>query len=243
MMTNITLLIVEDHALVRRGLRHVCEKLGGFKVVGEAADGTAAIELATTLQPDVILMDIVMPKFDGLYAIRQILHAEPMARIIVLTMYRQEHYVVSAIKSGARAYMTKHANFEELFAAIRAVADGQYLIDPTIATKILSELHLTESIMENANDVQSLTESEMAVLQLVAQGVENQEIAKQLRLSVHTVANRLRAIYSKLHVTNRTQAALYALRHGWASLEDSSSSEWSTSPSTTKISRFDYEIR
>lgn len=238
-MTNITLLVVEDHALVRKGLCHACEKVGGFDVVGEAADGIAAIEMAAALKPQVILMDIVMPKGDGLHAIREILQAEPMARIIVLTMYNQEHYMVSAIKSGARAYVTKYADLEDLFTTIRAVAGGEYLINPTIATKILSELHFNEHRLLLSNGVESLTESEMAVLQLVAQGIENQEIARRLRLSVYTVANRLRTIYGKLHVTNRTQAALYALRHGWASLEDSSDTIWPTLPPVTKISKYD----
>jgi DNA-binding NarL/FixJ family response regulator len=136
--------------------------------------------------------------------------------------------VVNAIKAGARAYVSKDVDIEELFAAIRAVARGEYLIAPSIAAKVLSELHLTGPDPLSASAVRPLTESEMAVLRLVAQGIENEEIAQRLMLSVYTVANRLRNIYGKLHVTNRTQAALYALRHGWASLEDGGEAPLST---------------
>jgi DNA-binding NarL/FixJ family response regulator len=229
-MNNITILIVDDHALVRQGLRQICETLGGFKVVGEADGGTAAISMAAALRPTVILMDIVMPNIDGLHAIQQIMQAIPTARVIALTMYYQEYYVVNAIKAGARAYVSKDVDIEELFAAIRAVARGEYLIAPSIAAKVLSELHLTGPDLQNSNAVRPLTESEMAVLRLVAQGIENEEIAQRLMLSVYTVANRLRNIYGKLHVNNRTQAALYALRHGWASLEDGGEAPLSTIP-------------
>ena len=223
-MKKITILIVDDHTLVRQGLRQICEKLGSFEVIGEAQDGVAAVMMAATLQPNVILMDIVMPKLDGVQAIRQIMRANINARIIVLTMYRQEHYMVSAMKAGARGYLLKDVDAKQLFAAIEAVAQGQYLIDPIIA--VLSELHLTQPNGQEPTTVQQLTEGEMVVLRLVAQGIENEQIAHLLHLSVYTVGNRLRAIYSKLHVNNRTQAALYALRHGWASLEDDDGTQY-----------------
>ena len=219
-MKPIQILIVDDHTLVRQGLRQICEALGGFKVIGEANDGSKAVGMAAALRPDVILMDIVMPKTDGVHAIQQIMRKNPRARIIALTMYRQEHYMVNATKAGARGYLLKNVDAEELLKAIRAVARGEYLIDPIVATKVLSELHLTDSDALDPTKVRPLTESEMAILRLVAQGIENDQIAQQLSLSVYTVGNRLRSIYSKLHVNNRTQAALYALRHGWATLED-----------------------
>jgi two-component system, NarL family, response regulator LiaR len=216
-MPPIRILIADDHTLMRQGLRQLCEGLGGFTVVAEAEDGAQAVALARTAQPDVILMDIVMPDVDGVEAIRRIMHERPAARIIALTMYRQEQYMLDAIRAGARGYLLKTVEARDLIAAIEAVHRGDYLIDPIAAARVLSELHLAAP---EKPDVERLTESEMAVLRLVAQGVDNQEIAQALNYSVYTVANRLRTVYEKLYVTNRTQAALYALRHGWATLDE-----------------------
>ena len=213
----IRILIADDHTLMRQGLRQLCEGLGGFTVVAEAENGSQALALARTAQPDVILMDIVMPDVDGVEAIRQITRETP-ARIIALTMYRQEQYMLDAIRVGARGYLLKSVDAVELIAAIEAVHRGDYLIDPLIAARVLSELHL--GMPPQVPRVEPLTEGEMAVLRLVAQGVDNQDIAQALNYSVYTVANRLRTIYEKLHVTNRTQAALYALRQGWAALDE-----------------------
>ena len=216
-MSPIKILIADDHTLVRQGLRQLCEGLGGFTVIAEAVNGAQAVALAGTTQPDVIVMDIVMPDMDGVEAIRQIMRETPAARIIALTMYRQEQYMLDAIRAGARGYLLKTVDAGELIAAIEAVHRGDYLIDPIIAARVLSEFHLA---MPEPPRVEPLTEGEMAVLRLVAQGVDNQDIAQALNYSGYTVANRLRTIYKKLHVTNRTQAALYALRQGWATLDE-----------------------
>jgi NarL family two-component system response regulator LiaR len=216
-MPAIRVLIAEDHTLVRQGVRQLCGQLGGFTVVAEAANGAQAVALARTTRPDVILMDIVMPDVDGVEAIRQILREAPTARIIALTMYRQEQYMLDAIRAGARGYLLKTVDAGELIAAIRAVHRGDYLIDPIIAARVLSEFHLA---IPEASRVEPLTESEMAVLRLVARGVDNKDIAQALNYSVYTVSNRLRTIYEKLYVTNRTQAARYALSHGWARLDE-----------------------
>ena len=216
-MSPIRLLIADDHTLVRQGLRQLCEGMGGFTVIAEAEDGVQAVAVADAAQPDVILMDIVMPEMDGVEAIRRIVHDNPAARIIALTMYREEQYMLNAIRAGARGYLLKTVDAGELIAAIEAVHRGDYLIDPIIASRVLSEFHLSVPELPRS---EPLTEGEMAVLRLVAHGVENQEIAEALNYSVYTVANRLRTIYEKLHVTNRTQAALYALRQGWATLDE-----------------------
>ena len=216
-MAPIRLLLADDHTLVRQGLRQLCEGLGGFTVVGEAENGAQAVALAQALHPDVILMDIVMPDVDGVEAIRQIMRETPGARMIALTMYRQEQYMLDAIRAGVRGYLLKTVDAEELIASIEAVHRGDYLIDPLIAARVLSELHLGVPELPR---VEPLTEGEMAVLRLVAQGVDNQGIARTLHYSVYTVSNRLRTIYAKLHVTNRTQAALYALRQGWVGLDE-----------------------
>jgi DNA-binding NarL/FixJ family response regulator len=217
-MPPIRILIADDHTLVRQGLRQLCEVVGGFTVLAEAENGSQAVTLAHTLRPDVILMDIIMPDMDGVEAIRRIIHETPSACIIALTMVRQEQYMLDAIRAGARGYLLKTADTRELITAIEAVHRGDYLIDPIIAARVLSELHLAKPPL--APPIEPLTESEMAVLRLVACGVENEHIAETLYYSTYTVANRLRTIYEKLHVTNRTQAALYALRHGWVALDE-----------------------
>ncbi len=216
-MPPIRILIADDHTLVRQGLRQLCEGVGGFIVVAEAENGAQAAALARVGKPDVILMDIVMPDVDGVTAIREIIQENPTARIIALTMYRQAQYMLGAIRAGARGYLLKTVDAGELIEAIKAVHRGDYLIDPLIAARVLSELHLD---MPDLPRVEPLTTGEMAVLRLVTQGVENEEIARRLNYSVHTVANRLRTTYEKLHVNNRTQAALYALRQGWVALDE-----------------------
>jgi DNA-binding NarL/FixJ family response regulator len=213
----IRILIADDHTLVRQGLRQLCEGMGGFTVVAEAENGGQAVALARTTRPDVILMDIVMPEVDGVEAIRQIIRDTPTARIIALTMYREEKYMLGAIRAGARGHLLKTVDARELIAAIEAVNRGEYLIDPVIASRVLGEFHLG---LPEQPRMEPLTEGEMAVLRLVARGVDNEDIAKALNYSVYTVANRLRTVYEKLHVTNRTQAALYALRHGWVALDE-----------------------
>jgi len=218
-MLPINHLIVDDHTLVRQGLRQLCEGMGGFIVIAEAEDGAQAVALARTAQPDVILMDIVMPEMDGVQAIRQIMAETPATCIIVLTMYRQEQHKLNAIRTGARDYLLKTVDAEALIAAIEAVCRGNYLSNPVVSNRALSEFHLTPP---ETPGVEPLTEGEMAVLRLAAQGVDNQQIAQALNYSVYTVANRLRTIYQKLYVTNRTQAALYALRQGWVALEQPS---------------------
>ncbi len=212
------LLIADDHTLVRQGVRHLCEGLGGFAVVAEAGTGTQAVQLARATRPDVILMDIVMPDLDGVVAIRQIISANPAARIIALTMYRQEESMLGAIRAGGRAGLLKTVDAQASPLRLSGVHRGG-------STLSLSH-HLLPAYWASFNlpipnlPCTPLTEGEMAVLRLVARGVENQDIAKTLDYSVYTVANRLRTIYEKLHVTNRTQAALCALRHGWVTLDE-----------------------
>ncbi len=218
-MAPIRILIADDHTLVRQGLHQLLEEMGGFVVVAEAEKGSRAVEEARSARPDVILMDLVMPDMDGIEAIRQIMRENPAARIIALTMYRQEQYMLDAIRAGARGYLLKTVDARDLFAAIEAVHQGDYLIDPIIAARVLGELHMAEPALPR---VEALTESEMSVLRLVARGVRNEHIAQELNYSVYTVANRLRTIYEKLHVSNRTQAALHALRQGWAELGEPS---------------------
>ena len=218
-MPSIRVLIADDHRIVRQGLCHVCE-LGGLTVVGEAEDGREAVKLARQLQPDVILMDINMPILDGVQATGLVVEANPSARVIILTMYRQDRYVFEAIKAGARGYLLKDVDEQDLLAAIRAVHQGDALINPSLAARLLDEFRRLGQIADEADDVEGLTEGEMEVLRLIAQGADNKAVAERLALSERTVANRLSSIYEKLHVSNRTEAALVALRRGWATLNE-----------------------
>ncbi len=212
---SIRILIADDHTLMRQGLREICTG-AGLTVVGEAKNGAEAVVLRGTTKPDVTLMDLAMPQVDGAEAIRRIIAEAPASRIIALTMYREEAFMLAAIRAGARAYLLKTVDASELIAAIEAVHRGEYLVDPVIAARVLGELHL---MPKDLPKFQRLLEKEIEVLRLVAQGRDNREIADALDWSIHTVSNRLRVIFEKLHVTNRTQAALYALRQGWATLD------------------------
>ena len=218
-MTTIRILLADDHNLFRQGLRQICEVKGGFTVVGEAANGEQAARLAEELQPDLILIDINMPQLNGIEATAQIMAANPQARIIVLTMYRQDRYVFDAIKAGAKGYLLKNTDAQELIAGIHQVYQGGALLDPHIAARALAEFRRLSQAADESDHVAELTAGEMAVLRLVAEGLDNPAIAQRLSLSAQTVANRMRIIYQKLQVNGRTQAALYALREGWADLD------------------------
>ena len=217
-MSTIRLVIADDHRLFRQGLRQICETVGGFEVVGEAENGRDAVDLVYELEPDVILMDINMPVLDGVQATTLITESDLATRVVILTMYQQDHYVFEAVKAGARGYLLKDADGEELVAAVRAVHGGEALIDPMLATKLLDEFRRLSREPSEEEDLGKLTRAEMEVLQFVARGEDNKTIARQLGISEKTVANRLLEIYQKLQVRNRTQAALVALRRGWVPL-------------------------
>ena len=207
-MSRIRILIADDHTMVRQGLTQICEAEPEMEVVEQAADGRQAVALALRFQPDVVVMDINMPEQDGVEATKEITAENPDAGVIILTMYRQDQYVFEAIKAGARAYLLKDADSDELVRAIRAVADGEALLDPSIAGKMIEEFKRLQEDTLLAEGLTPLTEREQDVLRLVAQGHENQEIADQLHLSEKTIRNRLTVVFEKLHVNNRTQAAL-----------------------------------
>jgi len=216
------LLICDDHAMFRQGLRSILEAEEGVRIIGEAPNGREAVRHALTTKPDVVLMDIQMPELDGVAATKAILAEDPDIRVIILTMYRQDKYVFEAIKVGARGYMLKDSDAEDLMDAIRRVADGETLLNAELAASILEEFRKSEQLPEHPDHrVRELTEREEEILRHLAQGATNQEIATALEVSEKTVRNRLSEVFSKLRLNNRTQAALYALREGIASLQDS----------------------
>lgn len=220
MASVIRILIADDHRLFRQGLRHVFEGCEEIEVVGEAENGRQAVALARRLKPDIVLMDINMPLLDGVQATHLIGEASPASRVIILTMYRNDQYVFEAIKAGARGYLLKDIDEHQLIEAIFSVQRGEALVDPALAAHLLDEFRRLSSQISSPSSIEELNDGEMKVLRLVAQGADNKTVAEQLNLSERTVANRLSEIYRKLHVNSRTQAALVALRKGWAKLEE-----------------------
>ena len=213
----IHVLVVDDHTVIRRGIRALLATEPDLHVVGEARDGREAIEQVTRLEPDVVLMDLVMPGVDGLEAIREITVHQPEVRILVLTSFAGVEKIFPAIEAGALGYLLKDSSPEELVEAIRQVHRGNASLHPAVARKLL------EGICQPAGqrgEIEALTEREHMVLQLVAQGLSNREIAARLSISEATVRTHVSHILTKLELSSRTQAALYALRRGWASLED-----------------------
>ena len=209
--------VADDHAIVRRGIAAVLEIVPDIEVVGEADNGRDAVYQVEALQPDVILMDLVMPEMDGIEAIRRIKERQPGARILVLTTFAGEDKVFPAIKAGALGYHLKDSRPQELAQAIRQVHRGESSLHPVIARKVLEELSRPS---DRPPTPDPLTPREVEVLQLVAQGLENWEIAQKLVITEATVRTHVSNITGKLHVASRTQAVLYALREGIASLED-----------------------
>lgn len=215
-MDKIHILVADDHAVVREGLRMLISSDPDMELVGEAADGEDAIRKAHILKPDVILMDLVMPRKDGQEAIQEIKKELPEVRILVLTSYSEESRVFPAIKAGALGYLLKDSLPQQLLQAIHDVYRGESSLHPSIALKLVREIS-QPSNLPPAED--PLTEREVAVLKLLAQGLTNQNISVHLNISDLTVATHVRNILAKLHLANRTQAALYALREGLAKLD------------------------
>ena len=207
--------VTDDHPIVRRGIKQLLDTEPDIEVVGEATNGREAIADMDQLKPDIVLMDLVMPLMDGIEAIRQIKAGHPSIQILVLTSFATDDKVFPAIKAGALGYLIKDTGPDELVRAIRQVHQGQLTLHPSIAQKLLKELTLTS---EQPPSPDPLTEREVDVLKLIARGLSNQEIAETLVVSIATVYTHVSNILDKLHLASRTQAALYALREGLASL-------------------------
>ena len=210
-MKKLRVLVVDDESVVREGVVAILSLQPDLEVVGEAQDGLQAVELARKFKPDVILLDMVMPKQDGLATIPKIKEALPNARILVLTSFAESDRVYQAIKSGALGYLLKDATRAQLMQAIRDVADGQASLPPSIAMKVIHEIDHPQQLLYTADP---LTRRELEVLRLIARGLSNQEIANALFVHERTVAKYVSSILEKLQLANRTQAALYAIREG-----------------------------
>lgn len=219
---TIRILIADDHAMVRSGLRSILDMEGDLAVVGEASDGHEALALAQELLPDIVLMDIKMGDWDGVTATRRIRNSVPSTRVIVLTNHDQDELVFSSIRAGASGYLLKEVTAAQLANAIRTVADGFSLIYPSIASRMLDEFGrlratpLGAGSGEEDESYHDLTGREREVLQLIAQGRSNKEIAGDLKISERTVKTHVSNIFGKLELTDRTQVALYAHKRGLA---------------------------
>ncbi len=217
MKQPIRVLITDDHAIVRKGLAVLLGTERDFKVVGEAQDGMEAVEKAGSLKPDVVLMDLVMPRMDGIEATRRITESHPGVKVLVLTSFAADDKVFPAVKAGALGYLLKDSGPEDLVEAIRRVNQGEPSLQPDIARKVLQEL--SRPGKENST-TDPLTEREVEVLRLISKGLSNKEIASALFVAEWTVRTHVSNILGKLHLASRTQAALYALRTGLASLDE-----------------------
>lgn len=213
---NIRILIADDHSIVREGLKALIATEPGIELVGEAADGIEAVAKTLTLEPDVILLDLVMPRQNGLEVIHQLRKHKSQTRILVLTSYTDNGKVFSAIRAGALGYLLKDSAPHELLRAIREVYHGAPALHPTVLEKLMREF---DRDGDNLHDEEELTSREVDIIKLLSQGLSNQEIADKLFISERTVRTHVSNILMKLNLTNRTQLALYALKNGLATLE------------------------
>lgn len=214
--TPIRVLLADDHAVVRKGIRDFLEEDSGIRVVGEASDGEQALALVAREQPDIALLDIQMPRLNGLETARRLRKEFPKVRLLMLTAYEDEPYIIAALREGVSGYLLKTASSEELVHAVQAVAAGETALSPSVAKKMVER---TWANATAADVMEALTERELQVLQLAARGMSNRQIAAELTISDRTVQGHLANIYGKLRVSTRTEAVLAAVRAKWITLE------------------------
>ena len=216
---EIKLVLADDHAVVRSGTRELLEQQPDLKIVGEASNGEEAVQMAQNLQPDVIVMDVRMPKMTGIEATRRIKTESPDVKVLVLTAHDDDEYVFALLQAGANGYLLKTAEIEELVKAIRTVAAGQSALAPEVTGKVVAQFasgkSLPEVIANTQDQYEGLTERELGILELVGKGLSNKQIGKKLFISDRTVQAHLSNIFSKLGVNSRTEAVMHAVRKGW----------------------------
>lgn len=219
-MDKIAILLADDHVLVREGTRELLEREKDMLVVGEAGDGEEAVGLTAELHPDVVIMDIAMPKLNGIEATKQIKVANPETAVLILSAYDDDQYIFALLEAGAAGYLLKDVPSHELVEAIRAVNAGESALHPAIARKVINRFASPKGEARAEVAVDQLSKREMEVLKLAARGMTNMEIAQGLVLSVRTVQGHLSNIFSKMQVGSRTEAVIQALNRGWFTLED-----------------------
>ncbi len=219
-MDKIKILIADDHAVVREGTRRILEQEQDLEVVAEAADGEEAVRLAANFKPDVAIIDISMPRLDGIEATRQIKTLYPGITVLILSAYDDDQFIFSVLEAGAAGYLLKSIRGSELVDAVRAVHAGESVLHPSVARKVLNRFVPISGKPKEQEPSEVLTEREMQVLRLATRGLSNEDIAKELWLSVRTVQGHLAHIFNKLQVSSRTEAVVCALKRGWVTLDD-----------------------
>jgi DNA-binding NarL/FixJ family response regulator len=217
---NIRILLADDHAVVREGTKELLERQSDLEVVAEANDGKEAVQFAISKHPDVVVMDFAMPKLNGIEATRQIKAIAPEIAVLVLTAYDSDQYVFAFLEAGAAGYLLKDVHVNELVEAIRAVYAGESMLHPAIARKVINRFAQSEEKSSNGEILEQLTERELEILKLAAQGMSNREIARDLAISIRTAQTHLSNIFNKMGVGSRTEAVVHGLRKGWITLED-----------------------
>ena len=219
-MEKIKILIADDHAFVREGTRRILEQEPDLEVVAEAGNGEEAVALASELKPDVAIIDVAMPKLDGIEATRRIKALCPAVAVLVLSAYDDDQFVFGLLEAGAAGYLLKSVRGHEIVDAIRAVDAGESVLHPSVARKVLNRFASVSSKTQRKKPLELLTDREMEVLKLVTKGLSNKDIADELSLSIRTVQGHLANIFNKLLVSSRTEAVVRALKEGWVALDD-----------------------
>lgn len=219
-MNTIKIILADDHVVVRQGTRQLLEREHDIEVVGEAGDGEEAVRLASQLKPDMIIMDIAMPKLSGIEATRQIKELLPSAMVLVLTGYDDDEYIFSLLEIGAAGYLLKDVSGDELINAIRSVYAGEPVLHPVVTRKLMARFKLQAAGLTEPHTLNLLSKREMEVLKIAAKGISNKSIGEALFISVRTVQAHMRSIFNKLGVGSRSEAMVYGLRRGWFTLED-----------------------
>jgi NarL family two-component system response regulator LiaR len=219
-LRKIKILIADDHAFVREGTRRILEQEPDLEVVAEAGNGEEAVMLASDLKPDVAIIDVAMPKLDGIEATRRIKALCPDVVVLVLSAYDDDQFVFGLLEAGAAGYLLKSVRGHEIVDAIRAVGAGESVLHPSVARKVLNRFANVTDRAQRKKPLELLTEREMEVLKLVTRGLSNKDIADGLSLSIRTVQGHLANIFNKLRVSSRTEAVVHALKEGWVTLDD-----------------------
>ena len=221
-LKKIKILIADDHAFVREGTRRILEQEPDLEVVAEAGNGEEAVKLASELKPDVAIIDVAMPKLDGIEATRQIKALCPAVAVLVLSAYDDDQFVFGLLEAGAAGYLLKSVRGHEIVDAIRAVDAGESVLHPSVARKVLNRFASVSNRAQRKKPLELLTEREVEVLKLVTKGLSNKDIADGLSLSIRTVQGHLANIFNKLRVSSRTEAVVHALKEGWVTLDEMS---------------------
>lgn len=222
-MGKITVLLAENHKVARQGIRQFLNREQDIKVVGEASDGEEAVRLTGELNPEIVILDISMPKLSGIEAAKQIKQLNPRTIMLVLSAYDYEEYIFPILEAGAAGYLLKDMSLHDLVDAIRTVHRGETVLHPAVARKLVERFRKKSVDEGHEKELEALTDREIEVLKMAATGMSNKEIASELFLSVHTIESHLTSIFNKLGVGSRIEAAMEGLRHDWFTLEDISS--------------------